>query len=72
LKVKDLTDEYFGEFRDKAAYALELIAKLKARIASARVNIQQERDRIDIQRSSIEHIEDTEVEDITVPEGWGG
>lgn len=64
--IKDLTDDYEGEYRLKAVKGMRMIEKRRHRISEIRESIQVQRDRIDRLRAEIEEIGNIEVENLVL------
>jgi len=62
--IKDLTKDYDGDFRLKAAKGLEMISYRRHRIVNLRERIEVMRTRIDNLQSQILEIGNIEVEDL--------
>ena len=64
--IKDLTEDYDGEFRLKAAKGREMIKARVARIANIQERIRVHRDRRDRLLAEIEEIGNMDVEDLVL------
>ena len=64
--IKDLTEDYDGEFRMKAVKGLRMIDLRRDRIANIRERVQIHRDRIDRLQAEIEEIGNMDVEDLVL------
>jgi hypothetical protein len=64
--IKDLTEDYDGEFWMKAVKGLRMIEYRRTRIANIRERVQIHRDRIDRLQAEIEEIGKMDVEDLVL------
>ena len=66
MKIKDLTEDYQGEFRMKAAYGLQLMANCQKRIDDLTEDMARDEARINKLEDEMSDIGDREVEDVVM------